>query len=198
MKKLVLILIAIATFAACTKTARTIIASRVKTIPVNQYKEYVILKGFQYGDSTSIVPFNGLQLNFVVKFDSSAIYKTIDTTNQIDINKLYGFSDNGKDHHLFSARFGWNWYNNALHLYAYYYNNGVRDFKELGIVNVGKEINCSIKVLVNNYIFSLNGVETSVPRAATTLAGNGYKLFPYFGGDELAPHDIHIWIKELP
>jgi hypothetical protein len=25
----------------------------------------------------------------------------------------------------------------------------------------------------------------------------GYKLFPYFGGDELAPHDVKILIEDL-
>jgi hypothetical protein len=25
----------------------------------------------------------------------------------------------------------------------------------------------------------------------------GYKLWPYFGGNETAPHDIYIWMKWL-
>jgi hypothetical protein len=32
---------------------------------------------------------------------------------------------------------------------------------------------------------------------ATTPKGQGYQLYPYFGGDETAPHDINIWIKNL-
>jgi len=34
-------------------------------------------------------------------------------------------------------------------------------------------------------------------RASSTATAVGYKLYPYFGGDEAAPHDINIWIKEL-
>jgi hypothetical protein len=34
-------------------------------------------------------------------------------------------------------------------------------------------------------------------RESKTEKAEGYKLFPYFGGDETAPHNISIWIKEL-
>jgi len=70
-------------------------------------------------------------------------------------------------------------------------------FKEIGIVKIGSENICSIKVDSNKYIFSLNKKEVIMPRESTTTVGEGYKLFPYFGGDELAPHDISIWIEEL-
>ncbi|MEO5783498.1 MAG: hypothetical protein ABIQ07_09520 [Ginsengibacter sp.] len=36
----------------------------------------------------------------------------------------------------------------------------------------------------------------SLPRTSTTAKAIGYKLYPYFGGDETAPHEIDIWIKE--
>jgi hypothetical protein len=34
-------------------------------------------------------------------------------------------------------------------------------------------------------------------RTAATEKAKGYRLYPYFGGDELAPHQINIWIKNL-
>jgi len=34
-------------------------------------------------------------------------------------------------------------------------------------------------------------------RASTTTEAEGYKLFPYFGGDESAPHTISIWMQEF-
>ncbi len=36
-----------------------------------------------------------------------------------------------------------------------------------------------------------------MPRASTTVKSSGYKLYPYFGGDEFAPHDVRVWIKEV-
>jgi hypothetical protein len=163
----------------------------------NQYIQYTIQKGQQYCDKSIFVPVKCNLLSFKVKFDSSAIYKTVADSNQSDINKLYGFSDNNAAHHEYSARFGWRWSDNALRLFAYDYNNSVMSFKELGTVQIGVENTCSIKVLGNEYVFTLNGIETKMPRASTTTLAEGYKLFPYFGGNELAPHNIAIWIEEL-
>lgn len=70
-------------------------------------------------------------------------------------------------------------------------------FKEIGTVKIGEENNCSIKVNGDTYIFTLNDQQVVMPRASTTPLAEGYKLFPYFGGDELAPHTISIWIKEI-
>jgi len=136
------------------------------------------------------------ELKFSVKFDSTAIYLNKETDNQEDVNKLYGFSDNNAQHQQFSARFGWNWARGALRLYAYVYNNGERDFKEITSIQIGSEYNCSLKISEGRYIFSVNNVTMELPRGSTTAKAIGYKLYPYFGGDEPAPHDINIWIQE--
>ena len=162
-----------------------------------QFTKYTIRKGQNYCDGNSFTSTSYSELNFVAKFDSTAIYSTVNPDNQLDINKLYGFSDNNSLHQDFSARFGWRWSDNALRLFAYVYNNGVRASKELGIVKIGSENNCSIKVNPKSYVFTLNGIVDSLPRTSTTVKANGYKLYPYFGGDETAPHTIYIWIKEL-
>jgi len=46
-----------------------------------------------------------------------------------------------------------------------------------------------------SYIFTLNGKATTMTRSATTAKGAGYQLYPYFGGDVVAPHEVKIWIK---
>lgn len=163
-----------------------------------QFIEYNILKGQQYCDKSSLTKVDYEELKFVVKFDSSAIYKTIDPANQDDINKLFGFSDNNAQHHEFSARFGWCWsIKNGLCLFGYIYNNSQRSSKFLGSISLGEEHNCSIKVTADSYIFTLDGKSETMPRTSKTATGSGYKLFPYFGGDEFAPHNIKIAIKEL-
>lgn len=163
----------------------------------NQFISYTIKKGAQYCDKSDFEQISCSTLLFKVRFDSSAIYKTVSPGNQTDINKLLGFSDNNATHHEYSARFGWRWSDNSLHLFAYVYNNGQRIFRELGTASFGKDILCEIRVAKDHYIFSLNGTGTSMPRASTTAMAEGYKLFPYFGGDETAPHDITLWIEEL-
>jgi hypothetical protein len=161
------------------------------------FVKYSIFSGQQYCDNTTFVPVKYQQLAFQVKFDSSAVYQTAKKSNQDDINKLFGFSDNNAQHHEYSARFGWRWSNSSLHLFGYIYNHGSMSFVELGTVEIGIVNSCSIKVEKDRYLFTLNGTETSMPRESTTTLAEGYKLFPYFGGDESAPHNIFIWIKEL-
>ncbi len=190
-------------FASCQKNVENIVtntaATKTEIAPAKttNFIKYTIPKGEQYCDKSIYEAVTYQQLSFIVRFDSSAIYKTIAASNQDDINKLFGFSDNNAQHHDFSARFGWRWSDNALRLFGYIYNNGTMSNKELGTVEIGTENSCSIKVEKGNYIFSLNGNETTMPRASTTAEAEGYKLYPYFGGDELAPHTITIWIEEL-
>jgi hypothetical protein len=201
-KKLIIAGITMLILASCSKKAeQTSIDKQDKKdtsgIVAKTYTEYTIFKGQQYCDKSIYVPVKCSEISFKVKFDSSAIYTTINKKNQSDINKLFGFSDNNAAHHEFSARFGWRWSDNALRLFAYDYNNSVMSFKELGTIRIGVENDCSIKVSGDKYIFTLNGIETTMPRASTTAVAEGYKLFPYFGGNELAPHNISIWIEEL-
>jgi hypothetical protein len=165
--------------------------------PSDDYVKYSIQKGAQYCNETGYVAVEYSELAFKVRFDSSSIYKNKDAKNQGDINKLLGFSDNNALHHQYSARFGWRWSNNALRLFAYVYNASVMSCKEAGTVKIGDENNCSIKVNGDTYIFTLNNQQVTMPRASTTPFAEGYKLFPYFGGDEVAPHPISIFIKEI-
>ena len=160
------------------------------------FTEYIIHQGQQYCDKNDFKAVQVSEMTFTVKFDSTAIYGTQSAENQYDINKLYGFADNNTDHHQFSARFGWRWSDGALRLFAYVYNEGTVNSKELTTVPIGPAINCAIKVAGSLYLFTVNGVTEAMPRLSTTAKGSGYQLYPYFGGDEAAPHDIHIWIKD--
>jgi hypothetical protein len=161
-----------------------------------QFAKYTISGGNHYADHNPYKPVQYDELQFTVKFDSSSIYQTIDPENQEDINKLYGFSDNNEQHQRSSERVGWNWTRSALRLYAYTYNNGVRDSKEISSIPIGVEQTCSIKVQGNKYIFTVGHIIVEMHRESITSNAIGYKLYPYFGGDEVAPHEITIWIKE--
>ena len=182
---------------SCTKENTSPLKITHGGVTATQFTKYTISQGQNYCDGNIFTATSYSQLNFMAKFDSTAIYSNVNPGNQLDINKLYGFSDNNSTHQQFSARFGWRWSENALRLFGYVYNNGIRDSKELGIVSIGAENNCSIKVNPKSYVFTLNGKIDSLPRTSTTLKASGYKLYPYFGGDETAPHNIYIWIKEL-
>lgn len=161
-----------------------------------EFDHYIIPAGHHYSTESSFSRTAYSELRFLVRFDQSAIYQTIDTANQYDINKLYGFSDNEANHHTFSARIGWRWSENALRLFGYVYNNGEPSYEEITSISIGTVHECSIRVTGSTYVFTVNSSSLVMPRSSTGAVANGYKLFPYFGGDEMAPHDIHIWIKE--
>lgn len=197
MKAIILAVAAAFFFTGCNKAAEKIFDKTTSPSVSGQFIKYTIQKGNQYCDGNSYKAVEITELKFVARFDSTAIYETTSPENQYDINKLYGFSDNNADHHQYSARFGWRWSGEALHLFAYIYNNGVVTSKELTTASIGAEINCSIKVTPTNYLFTVNGITTQLPRMATSERGKGYQLYPYFGGDEVAPHEINIWIKNL-
>ena len=191
--KIILLGVVLFVLASCHKSIETTI---VPVKEASSFEHYRILRGEHYSKQGTYAKVDYTELRFMVKFDSSAIYKTLNPDNQYDINKLYGFSDNDAHHHEFSARIGWRWSKEALRLFGYIYNNGIVSSEEITTINIGSENDCSIKIGGDSYIFSVNGKTIAMPRTSTGAVAKGYKLFPYFGGDETAPHDIHIWIKE--
>jgi hypothetical protein len=194
--KLLLFFSAVLLLSSCKKAAESIIDQVTTSPSTSGFQKYTIRTGQQYCDQSGYKPIDLTELKFTVRFDSSAIYQSRDPQNQYDINKLYGFSDNNSDHHQFSARFGWRWSDKALRLFAYVYNGEVVVSKEIAPIPIGQELNCSIVVAAKTYVFKLNDTSVELPRASETPTARGYQLYPYFGGDEVAPHEINIWIKE--
>lgn len=159
---------------------------------------YTIPEGENYTTENPPTRVKTREYAFQVCFDSSAIY-TLPAADQHDINKVTGFSDNQSLHQRFSARFGWRWSEDALRLFAYVYNNGERQEQQLSIIEIGQVYTCKISVKTGQYIFHIKelDIEVAMPRAATTKQAMGYRLYPYFGGNNPAPHDVRIWLKYL-
>jgi len=160
------------------------------------YNNFTIRQGQHYCDQNGLKSVRTSEMRFIVKFDKSAIYQTVVPENQYDINKLWGFTE-GINNQYNSARIGWSWNNNALRLYGYVHANGIRHFQEITSVTIGSDIPCSIKPAGSTYLFTVNGVSVSLPRGPSTAQANGYQQYPYFGGDETAPHLITIMVKSL-
>ncbi|WP_299986261.1 hypothetical protein [uncultured Pontibacter sp.] len=159
------------------------------------YTTYIIRKG-QHSSTSSYRSVKTSFLRFEAVFDKSAVYTTILANNQADINKLYGMSDCGSLHQTNSARFGWRWYNNRLEILGYVYNGGKWSYQYITSVDLDKPYTYELSLLSQSYLFSVNGVNVSLPRSCSGQ-GSGYMLYPYFGGDETAPHDITIRIRDL-
>lgn len=177
---------------SCSKTEQPSIVS-----PANEFIPYIIASGDHYCDRSTLRAINLSRQLFDVRFDSSAIYTTTVPVNQNDINKLYGFTEGSADPHINSARIGWSYNHGRLRLYAYAYKNGQRLSQEICPVNIGENISCSIILNGFSYIFTVNNTTVQLDRGVDLPEATGYQLYPYFGGDETAPHRIIILIRDL-
>lgn len=184
-----------------TDTASTIDSGKLQhgdtTKLVDTFIIYHIKKGNNYCDGNYYPVDTYKVIHFMAILDSSCIYTTTAPVDQEDINKLYGFSDCNSHHQTNSARFGWNWARDSMRIHAYCYAGTIRSYKELGTVPVGKPFECRLSITPTSYVFELNGKTTTMIRGCSEPVANGYKLFPYFGGNEPAPHDINVRVKEL-
>ena len=185
-------------FIGCTKNFDQIDGTGVKGIETEhgQYSTFTIQEGAHYCDQNPVKSITTSEMKFMVKFDSSAIYQTELPENQYAVNKLWGFSE-GTDNHYNSARIGWSWTDNALRLYGYAYVGGELHYQEIISAAIGTEISCSIKLAGETYLFTVNGASVNLPRGTSNLQASGYQQYPYFGGNEVAPHLISILIKSL-
>ena len=140
--------------------------------------------------------FEGTGALITVRFDESAQYSTQLASNQADINKLSGFSHCAQHHRSESARFGWRWFNDELQILAYVYNEGELSFELMGAIPMNEDVQLTILDQGDQYHFSGDGLQTvSIPRTGSCEEGENYWLWPYFGGDETAPHSVKIQLK---
>lgn len=163
------------------------------------YKEYLIKEGKHGAEDTGGGEMTDHALVYDIIFDSTCVYE-IASEDQADINKLFGFSDCNDLHHANSARFGWRWYQNELQILSYTYNNDVVSYQELGAVEFDKSYRYIIYINEDSYEFYIEGImnETvSVDRGNTCDAGYYYFLWPYFGGNQTAPHDMKIFMRRI-
>lgn len=177
-------------------TATNTAASTLQAVAVTGYNTYTLKKGQHYSDKRPLKYVSVTEMKFFAKFDQTAIYTTTIAENQYDINKLWGFSE-GFDNQYNSARMGWGYSNGAIRLYGYVYSKGVRYSKEITTVLPGQDVTCNIKISGSNYIITANGISVTLPRGATVTKASGWQQYPYFGGNEVAPHNVYIYIKPV-
>ena len=164
--------------------------------PVAGAITYLIEQGQHFCTPNPYVTTAESQLNFIAVFDSSCIYMTTDPDDQDDINKLFGFSDCNTQHLENSARIGWRWSKDSLRLFGFVHNNGNMIYKEITTAAIKENINCNITCEESSYRFTVNGKSITIPRGCHGNSSK-YKLYPYFGGNETAPHNVIIKLTEM-
>jgi hypothetical protein len=162
----------------------------------DEFEMFTIQQNEHYSNQRHIESLQSNSLYFKARFDETAEY-TLDDGFQDSKNKLLGFSDCNSDHHENSARFAWQWYNNTIEIYAYCYVDGLRVEKFLGSVNKGEVASYEIQLSSRSYTFIFKDQKTVIERKSKCDVGAYLMLWPYFGGQMAAPHDINIFLKRF-
>jgi hypothetical protein len=132
-----------------------------------------------------------------VMFTDSCRYDIGD--DQSDINKLLGIGY-FPYHRMNSARLGWRYIreNDSIELLMYWYKNKARYNESLCQIKINQRYVCSLTTNESSHIFSVKTMDNellSIKSIDLKPRFIGYELFPYFGGNIKAPHDIIIDIS---
>ena len=183
MKQLIMILFLCT---ACTKEINDL-GYRVYTIPKGEHSSGSF---FNHPDNSRII------FDFIL--DESAIYQTEIPENQDDVNKIYGMSDFGRIHQKYSIRLGWRYINGQIELCWLRHEEGRHSSATIRTIELNESYNAVINITTFYYQIVIDGDTTLVRRRPEGYWGavRRYYLYPYFGGNEFAPHDITIQIRE--
>lgn len=166
-------------------------------------KEYVIEKGKHSPKGLHLGITFRKAVSFEAMFDESCLY-TMEGVDKFDINKLFGFATTYW-HHKQSGRVGWRCLDGEnIQLLTYSYNDGIRENSEhdvMGVVKPGEKFKCSIVDLEQSYLYAFaksDGTQQTFFHDAKKPDWFffHYLLFPYFGGNKTAPHDMKMYVRQ--
>ena len=165
-------------------------------------KCYEIKKGKHYPKGIHFGITFYKRVAFRCYFDESCLYDHGSGENY-DINKLFGFSTT-YFHHKQSGRVGWRCLDGEnIQLVTYSYNDWFRDGYDsnvIGIVKPNEEFMCTVEDRETHYRYTFDkGKEFNEDNDAKLPDWFffHYILYPYFGGNLPAPHDMKIYLERL-
>ncbi len=160
---------------------------RTYTIPEGKHSSGTF---FNHPDNSRII--------FDFMLDESAVYQTEVPENQDDVNKIYGMSDFGRIHQKYSIRLGWRYIDGQIELCWLRHEEGRHSSATIRTIEADEIYNAVINITTFYYQIVIDGDTTLVRRRPEGYWGTvrRYYLYPYFGGNEYAPHDITIKIKD--
>jgi hypothetical protein len=168
--------------------------------------KYTIKKGSHSSGFRFCPVVNKKQMSVLVKFDVSCRYE-LQGEDQKDWNKLFGWSY--LRHQDNSVRVVWRYNENRndIEVAPYLHSRGKIIFpNESQIICIAIDCFTCIDLIDtgDQYLVITDmglGDNTEVCSSMMPLNGIrkfpvGYKLYPYFGGNQTAPHDINIFMEE--
>lgn len=181
----------------CQRLAYMVVCLFVSLSQISWADDFTIGKGDHYSAPRKSGLYRGEKITFKAYFNETAKYDLGDE-DQLDTNKLYGSSDCGSFHQQNSARFGWRWNNERLEIMAFTHVGGQFFYEYIASAALNKSYQYEIMLSQDkgSYIFNFNGKTVTMPRGCKDSIMKGYKLYPYFGGNKVAPHEMLIKVEE--
>jgi hypothetical protein len=153
-----------------------------------------VIKGGRHRSTFSWKPFFGDGKMYRFYFDNSAIYN-FNGPHQFAVNKLLGFTDGTINHHKNSFRIGWRYVpeSNNIEISAYTYVDGVRNNEVLTTIEIFEQMSCEVTCLEGVYRIVINEFKVHYVKRSTNIKWKyKHSLYPYFGGEMVAPQYIFI------
>ena len=168
-------------------------------------KSYLIKQGNHYCNVSIFerifsVGYKMKRIFFKFKFHPECWWTPARNSDDNDLNKLYGLSFGLNSDHSDSVRLAWKPDFNVsgkIDIYGYIYDK-LADSQHLSqyitSVQTGEDCLANIASNGDKYEFRVNTVNAEM---ANTHPDPGlcFRLFPYFGGNNTAPHDMTIEIE---
>lgn len=128
-------------------------------------------------------------------FTSSCRYD-IGLADQADINKLFGIGY-FPFHHKNSVRFGWRYIidKDVIEIMAYWYVDGERKWEHVCYCSIDKEYMFMLVMNDKGHVLLVYDENTQLGNFTITGVKKtliAYLLRLYFGGNQVAPHDIKV------
>lgn len=155
---------------------------------------YEVKKGENYFKPRALWFETADSIEMEVMFLPSCIYETKQNQNQGDWNKLFGISSLFGRKAL-SYRFVWRCNIDLIEIGAYWYQNNVRGDIHIGCVKIGARIALKLSKNANSVQWFIDGQEKHSILGKWPVLG--WKLRPYFGGDESAPKNMKLFMQRI-
>lgn len=166
-------------------------------------RKYTIKKGKHYSGFNFGFTFKN-SISFCCMFSENCLYKPLPHPDTLDINKLCGFSTT-IFHHKQSGRIGWRCVDESgeIELVTYSYNSGKREISDQQViarVEPNKLFTVYIEDFETHYLYTVTykgKSYTNSDKKTYDWLPFKYLLYPYFGGNNPAPHNMNIYMSKI-
>ena len=161
----------------------------------NSFQKYTIRAGMHEA-GFRVQTYQSPVLEFDAVFDESAIYEKQGQKEQEELNVLFGFSGRVSFQHVNNARFEWRWLDGDLQVFATARIDDKTVSMFAGCAKAHEPSRFRIEKKAMGFVFFMdNNPPVKIQGPNVDSNSFSYLLFPHFGKEQPAPHDVNISIR---